>query len=704
MKRKLTSSDSNRGIALIVTLGFLAIIFLLAVAFATSMRVERLTARNYKDGVAARHLAEAALTRAMDSLDVEMTISGMSMYPSQAVYVSSNGYELVSGRFMDAGEGTNYLPDAVINAAITAETTVEWDLVEETGAQTGNMLRGRVSWMAVDCSGLIDANTAGQVTRGIGSEIGEVAIGNGILSALDIDEAQRGSFVNQLTNSWVRFETVPELWQLVPADMWNTAYVNHTFIHSDFPEGYWGGTAVAFPVDINSFATNLPALEAQLIAIGFTDPETLAKNIRDYVDLDNVPNNGGGVDSFCTEAVPMLSELRFKTKIRVRGSNYFHRVDVTVELWYPFGNSNTNEYDVELQFQAYGSPQRPFNPSLNPAETMTPRNPIVAPSWDEGDIRLFDRRITATYADTGDGPPTVPTTARVALRVRERSTGDLVDGIENITFDWSKINPDAGNKAVPASPAGWGKEVEDPRINWNWDDHWAEGHSPGNTNGNTQASLGGAGKDDAAVMFVRNGPLETVGELGFLLYDDSKPWTSIRLIGGSSYDTSTIQILNAFTVNPSAPEKGYVNLNSTNPVAVAAALVNAPLERYPGELNAPRFNNEVEALTVARELINSGPFTNLSDLAFVDESALEAASALLRDGIDAEALIRNSTGLFRTRQNLFTIFVAAQTLAAATDEVTAERRAVAVVWRDPYAAAPGGRHEMYVRYFKWLDN
>ncbi|MDZ4199288.1 MAG: hypothetical protein U1E27_08390, partial [Kiritimatiellia bacterium] len=75
------------------------------------------------------------------------------------------------------------------------------------------------------------------------------------------------------------------------------------------------------------------------------------------------------------------------------------------------------------------------------------------------------------------------------------------------------------------------------------------------------------------------------------------------------------------------------------------------------------------------------------------------------------------------RQNLFTLILAAQSISprpvgsTITDaDVMAERRAVAVVWRDPWPTAPAGQtdgpnfdkskrlHKSFVRFFHWLDD
>lgn len=65
----------RRGSALLVVLGFLSFLMISGVAFAILMRVERQATSNYKHAVAARHLLEAGLFRAMDEVDAQLRIS-----------------------------------------------------------------------------------------------------------------------------------------------------------------------------------------------------------------------------------------------------------------------------------------------------------------------------------------------------------------------------------------------------------------------------------------------------------------------------------------------------------------------------------------------------------------------------------------------------------------------------------------------------
>ena len=85
----------------------------------------------------------------------------------------------------------------------------------------------------------------------------------------------------------------------------------------------------------------------------------------------------------------------------------------------------------------------------------------------------------------------------------------------------------------------------------------------------------------------------------------------------------------------------------------------------------------------------------------------------LENNMQVEGIIRNSYRLFSPNQNLLTIIVIAQAIndqnvrgvyEPLEDVILGERRAVALVWRDPFPNPDrDGRNEMFVRMFRYLD-
>jgi len=63
---------SSPGIALVMVLGILSVMVIMAVAFAISMRTERVAAGNYADSVRARQLVHVGLARALDDINAQI--------------------------------------------------------------------------------------------------------------------------------------------------------------------------------------------------------------------------------------------------------------------------------------------------------------------------------------------------------------------------------------------------------------------------------------------------------------------------------------------------------------------------------------------------------------------------------------------------------------------------------------------------------
>jgi Tfp pilus assembly protein PilX len=86
--------DSQRGVALILTLAILTLVTLLVIAFASSMRVENTASKNYNDLIKTRQLAQAAVDEAVakirDATQVPTIDSTWAAAPG-VIYVATRG-------------------------------------------------------------------------------------------------------------------------------------------------------------------------------------------------------------------------------------------------------------------------------------------------------------------------------------------------------------------------------------------------------------------------------------------------------------------------------------------------------------------------------------------------------------------------------------------------------------------------------------
>jgi len=759
MRTRKDIRRADDGIALVIVLGILSILLILGVAFATALRTDQIATRNSIDSLRARQFIDAAVAAAMDEIDSRrdpppLGDSNFFMTsPSQAtadrVIRSTGGGETISASDILSGTAGRYLPRGVTNDVLAAGSA-QWQAVSVPALGATPALDGRIAFVAVDVSDYVDANLAAGWTRNYGTNMGEIAL---------LDVQNLNGFTNDRETAWGEFDTLPDIemlaapylqggenflmlpYSLYPSNYWNAATGNETR-HFDIRTAISGTSYSSIDKDSINLGTIEQAIRDSAIdpAIS-TDPTSvlqLAANIRDYLDNDNVPGNGQFSEpysrnpamqvqaaSICTEAVPMINEVRLANQLRTvvagRGrTNWISRILVDVELWFPFVGVNTSadDFEVELRGLLIG----PMDPT--PELNFLIRN------------EKLDRRQSGNgyYVYSIGYPPTVqekiattlPDYSRargvVEIAVLETSTGELVDHLYFEIDDWKtemfqpsdlpNVPPSVGSSVIGQLD----QQADDPRINWDWHDtaQWnlAEfgDHSLGASNDKflTYDETAPDEKDGDTVMFVRNGMYRSPGELGQLLYDATRPWQTIRLLGPDPRSTSSLVEHFAASTN----EQGYVNLNTGDQEILASAFVNSPVRRVPDEPPTTVLQLN-EAMSVAGAIlakgINTGKeFKNRADLSrntYVTSADLIAASSKISNGVIAENVISDTYGLLGTRQNLFVVLAVAQVFAPKSAVVTSERRAVALVWRDPLPNSDDARsrHTAFVRNLVWLN-
>ena len=112
-----TYSRSKNGVALIIVLGLLAVLTLIAVAFAIAMRVERLAARNYVNNIRAEQMVQAGIVRAMETIDVTLSTN---CYPDWFKFAPANTHDALAsydGTMPTVGTNPPLISAEAINAA-----------------------------------------------------------------------------------------------------------------------------------------------------------------------------------------------------------------------------------------------------------------------------------------------------------------------------------------------------------------------------------------------------------------------------------------------------------------------------------------------------------------------------------------------------------------------------------------------------------
>lgn len=711
----MLNQPNNRrsGIALVMVLGVLSLMVLMAVSFAISMRTERVAAGNQLDTVRARQLAQVGLVRAMDFLYEECGSSltnSNQIYPDWDVQVSytSDPASVVAVDFLK-GSASNFVPRALWDAAISSNANpvnsngAYWVHVTTAEGTNPPVLIGRVAFMILNCSGLLDANFVGGADRGIGTNPVEIAL----RSLPDVTP----SFVTK-RNQDVRYETQEELNEL--ADINSAA--NNLFIYSRAPAGYYTNnvtTLVDTQVNLAGNLNDIQGRREQIIGAfekaGFGSEEAglLFTNLLHYLDPNakNGPQfyegvGGGEFSNAFVAPVPMINELVLKTTVTcekvddpAQGVNtYKSETDLWVELWNPFVGSTAFEVTIGPPsgdpYDGIGSPS-----GAGIKDTV---------SWERG-FSVTKHPFASANFTAGAG--------QYSFGIRNLSV-EVWRGTQNMV---DKVFPYHDLNITITLPAQVGGKVSavvvleciDPRFNWDPNDEAGQwvvqgNNSTGAINLATTTFLADPANqcDTSWEMYMAcTNSLKSVGELGYLVY---KPWRTLKLYGPGAHP-----VLDYFAIETNCDDfvdtnvvwRGRVNPNTTHREVLAAVFDNMPVDEYSGQESPTRLDWS-QAGAVADFIIQNGPYTNLSDVCRLEwANGGFPNSSFAENELRREAFLRNTAGLLSTRGQVYTVLIEAHLASSGNIPKNPSRqRAVAVIWRDAWTG------EMIVRYLKWLPD
>ncbi len=181
---------------------------------------------------------------------------------------------------------------------------------------------------------------------------------------------------------------------------------------------------------------------------------------------------------------------------------------------------------------------------------------------------------------------------------------------------------------------------------------------------------------------------------------------------------------------------GTINPNTRSEKVLLSAFYDLPANEVPNQPSERFVSSTYEASSISEEIARDlaerivaetdtsgmsvwerldNSFQFGSDWARVQP--MQANKELARKGLNnnqRESLIRNTWGLFSPEDSLFTVVAVAQAIKEGPtgvglwnpddDLVTGERRAVALVWRDPFKTGKNLHHEMFIRMFRYLND
>lgn len=750
------------GVALIMAVGFLAVLILMAIGFAISMRVERLAARNFADVVSSRQFVRTGLTRALADLDTRLLTDPLLTNGAQpSIFWQSGG---ASNSLLE-GWASNYVPPHL--QARVRLTDPKWIDIRDKN----NALVGRYQYVVVDCSGLIDinfdhgSNAYSGAARMTLTNAMDIRMENSLIPEIPGD-TQFGALKNGRVvpmgddyTPWKRIETVAEMWRYLGNEAQGaglfTKVPSNFFVYSRFPAGYEvtpnsGVVTQSFPIaltqlqwDQASAATKddanpivqiakrlVPAYQQAGAGAQSTDyAYNLAYSLADYCDSDSIPLT---YTNACTEATPLINEFALECEYTQSGDNYTLNAYPRCEVVYPFGGvTNYKPYTLSVILKFTGA-----TAGINPATPATSFQYVYVPNG--GSWRWIGPDGMFQISPAAGAPGALPM-ATATLNVPSPGKPSLVGlkcSVNAFLFEGSVYPaPAPANKPVDgagisaAQPLvidlgfmdgklGAGKQTvgmacNDPRYNAylnQWEKVGVGGKSLTLNAINTGvATWNSAFGEGVRWMYIANRPLRTPGEIGLLGFAQPYPWRTIDLLdnaGGSS--PYVLPVLDLFTViTNSTIRHGLININSRVPGVLACAFNEVGKEAYPGAVadansSAPATVPASEALQMAAAMIANSP----AGASAPSGIRLMGRTWTSWTGPEREAAVRNGANVLGARDSTYSILVCAQALAE-NGEPIAEQRALAVVWRDRVKTKDSAGqfyNPSFVRYFHWLTD
>lgn len=726
-----------RGSALVLVLGLILLLSIIALAFSRVLRSERLTARTAVNQVRASQLLHAGLNRAIADVDAQMQ---ESCYPAVDAWAST-GSEACPDLL--AGAAPAMLPGAMLDAARGVTNACRWYQLDSSSGTNG-----RVAYIVVNCSGLLDANlTGGDQPRVWSTNVNELSLSHlpDVDSESDFlahrDEHRRYDDVSELAlNLGLSDPRHFFIYSYSPGE--RHFFTNHTQLGSRdielFPKffingitnyaGYHAAAYDSYSADAGFMVDFFRPLTNVLREAGVHRPADAAWNLVNYLDPDSLPQSDSGYpwrDEAGCEAVPMLNELVLREcspPLNAPSNEY----EFVAELWYPFVRGD-NRPPEDFRFRAAvfsndvaesGSPPAPDNimDEGNPAwsfdaacgalsgsgfvcVTSPTANRIAFPvacvfpvPGGGGTTYTVTNYLPlgrATYQTCPAGVTnTIVVTNRVWFlgRVLLDPSGLAVD--EAMGYDVS----DPDRAMLPWEETG-GYAVADPRANgrlryWTNATFEASAHSLGTTN---PVCAPWAGNGQGVPVFHSDAPMRSAGEMGYVyegcLWEEapSAPyWRSIDIMDF----WHGAALLDRMTVHATDhPRYGLVSVCTEQEPVVATLFVGAPLGCTNGIVTNRYFVSADDAAMVLAPSVDSG---SLNMTALLGNAGADSAyRAWAPDGVHTngdlkEDAFRSIVELVTFRQNLFTIVLAVQAFGPDQATVVAEKRAVAVVCRDAW--------------------
>ena len=375
-----TTDDRRRGVALIIVLGFLTIMILMAIAFLTQARVERLVSDSSLEGMRTRQVAQTAMAAAMqDYLNALLAISPAEtvhdVFLSGDLPVSLGFYysgNLIGDDRLLIGKVEDWLLDEHLAAALEGGIpddgvkNAEWIWVRQQPGARSRIL-GRYAYACFDMSGLLDANLLGTAyddnVPQYGDRTNRTNVRKMVYESLSQGlggENQRK--LNLYQRIWKGFDTPAALLHLTDGD-WNDGRNSgaNRWLGANMDETPVGGIS---PASLSSYSyaalhredgsgkkkVACTAAEIQKDAdfddiLAGANQADVIKAMEDYESTDRAPQ---GVNYPSVKNVPMFNEIGVRARLLETPVNpgidsmYVLELRLRLEFWYPFPSDDND--------------------------------------------------------------------------------------------------------------------------------------------------------------------------------------------------------------------------------------------------------------------------------------------------------------------------------------------------------------------------
>jgi len=665
---KALTVNSEKGVALIIALGILAILAILGTSFAINMRLEQKASANYRDSVKAKYIAWMGIEEAIALLNPTIDTNAWDS-------LDENWYD----DFLEtvAGTGTNIESNLSITSRwIDVTTTVGTDTI----------LVGRYAVLVLDETGKININAAGcaqnegwstyEISMDVLDDIYSYWITTNKDSTVEVIDYRYGSDgipgvttnkVDGIDNNADNDIDVNNDWDPYEfgqgADDRPFLTAESIKLVSDIGPATWTGVKnhiTVYSVDenissngnyrININTSNVTNLVNALTngGMALNTAEQVAVNLIDYRDTDGEPTFDSGSGKYGLEKTVYINEVEAAPV--------------------PTGNPVT---PTEGAIRDYGEYIELFNPydatnvvyiiggglTVDDKFTVPPRSYYVI-----GDTVGEQWTLLLGWQPyTGSKKPADADTEKALT---------LSDVGENLTLRASAGTIEVVNYGSAGDTGNTGKEntrqKHDPRVG-TW---WTETETWKTNSVNWLSAAGdGVDADGWQTHFrIKNDNFASIGEVGYI--HTGEQWKTVRFWTSAASTNHNGNVCDYITIaaNPTNAVSGRININTASE-AILTGLPNVDTN-------------------LAQNIIDGRPFTTIGEV--VEIAGMADADG---DGSDEdddegkEAIFRSLSNLITVRSDIFEVICLAQAIKSsdgvfdANDQILAEKKIRAVVDR-----------------------